>query len=192
MEKFKEQKTHFAKTRKQWRNWLEKNHAKEKCVYLVFYTKDSKLQGVSYVDAVEEALCFGWIDSTVYKRDEVSRYQFFAKRNPRGNWSASNKERVQRLLKQGLMMPAGQAMIDIAKKNGSWSVLDEAEKMIVPDDLLKLLKKNKKAFTNFQAFSPSAKKITLAWIYTAKQPETRKNRIKKVVELAAKNIKANQ
>src|SRR5689334_13226664 len=108
MEKFKDQKTYFAKTRKQWRKWLEKNHAKEKCVYLIFYIKDSKMKGVSYVDAVEEALCFGWIDSTVYKRDAESRYQFFSKRKPRGNWSASNKERVQRLLKQKLMTPAGQ------------------------------------------------------------------------------------
>jgi uncharacterized protein YdeI (YjbR/CyaY-like superfamily) len=96
MERFKDQKTYFAKTRKHWRSWLEKYHTKEKCVYLIFYTKDSKLQGVPYVDAVEEALCFGWIDSTVYKRDEKSRYQFFAKRNPRGNWSTSNKERVKR------------------------------------------------------------------------------------------------
>src|SRR5689334_11070923 len=192
MEIFKDQKTYIAKTRKHWRKWLEKNHVKEKCVYLIFYTKESKLQGVSYVDAVEEALCFGWIDSTVYKRDEESRYQFFAKRNPRGNWSASNKERVQRLLKQGLMMPAGQEMIDVAKKNGSWTVLDEAEKMVIPEDLQKLLKKNKKAFKNFQSFSPSAKKIILSWIYTAKRAETRMNRIKKGVELAAKNIKANQ
>src|SRR6185436_17686211 len=122
-----------------WRSWLEKYHAKEKCVYLIFYTKDSKLQGVTYVDAVEEALCFGWIDSTVYKRDAESRFQFFAKRNPRGNWSASNKERVKRLLKQGVMTPAGQAMIDIAKKNGSWDVLNEAEKMVIPNDLQKLL-----------------------------------------------------
>ena len=192
MELHKNQKTFFAKTRKHWRKWLEKNHVKEKCVYLIFHTKDSKIKGVPYAEAVEEALCFGWIDSTVYKRDHQSRYQFFAKRNPRGNWSASNKERVKRLLKQGMITPAGQAMIDIAKNNGSWTALNEAEKMIVPDDLQKLLQKNKKASENFQAFSPSSKKIILTWIYTAKLPATRINRIKKVVELASKNIKANQ
>jgi len=192
VEKFKDKKTYFAKTRNHWRKWLEKNHTGERCVYLIFYTKDSKQQGVPYVDAVEEALCFGWIDSTVYKRDTESRYQFFAKRNPRGNWSSSNKERVKRLLKQGLITPAGQAMIDIAKKNGSWSVLDSAEKMIIPDNLKKLLQKNKKALKNFEAFSTSAKKIILTWIYTAKRPETRLARIKKAVQLAAKNIKANQ
>jgi uncharacterized protein YdeI (YjbR/CyaY-like superfamily) len=192
MEKFKDKKTFFAKTREQWRKWLEKNHSKENCVYLILYRKESKTQGVSYSDAVEEALCFGWIDSTVYKRDEESRYQFFAKRNPKGNWSASNKERVKRLIVQDLMMPAGQAMIDIAKKTGTWTALDSVEKMIIPQDLKMRLEKNKKAFKNFEAFSPSAKKIILVWIQTAKRPETRLARIKKTVELAAKNIKANQ
>ena len=97
---------------------------------------------------------------------------------------------MKRLSKLGLIAPAGQAMIDIAKKNGSWSVLDEAEKMVIPEDLQNLLLKNKKAFENFHAFSPSAKKIMLTWIYTAKLPATRINRIKKVVALAAKNLKA--
>jgi len=192
VEKFKEQKTYFARSRKHWRSWLEKYHAKEKCVYLIFYTKDSDVQGVSYVDAVEEALCFGWIDSTVYKRDTVSRYQFFAKRNPRGTWSTSNKERVTRLIKQGLMTPAGQAMIDIAKQNGSWNSLNDVEKMVIPDDLQKALNKNKKAIANFHAFSPSAKKMILHRVYSAKRPETRAGRIKKAVEEAAKNIKPNQ
>jgi uncharacterized protein YdeI (YjbR/CyaY-like superfamily) len=127
-------------------------------VYLIFFGKESKIQSLPYADAVEEALCFGWIDSTVYKRDADSRYQFFAKRNPRGNWSASNKLRVGRLLKQGLMMPPGQAMIDIAKKSGTWTAMDDAEKMIIPEDLKIRLEKNKKAFINFQAFSPSSKK----------------------------------
>ena len=192
MERFKDKKVYFAKTRKQWRSWLERNHEKEKCVYLIFYVRESKSQGIPYADAVEEALCFGWIDSTVYKRDKDSRYQFFAKRNPRGNWSSSNKERVARLLKQGLMTPAGQALIDAAKKNGSWNVLAKAELMVVPDDLQRLLSKNKKALNNFNAFSPSSRKIILSWIYTAKRPETRLNRIKKTVELASRNIKANQ
>lgn len=192
MEKFKDKKTFFAKTRNQWRKWLQKYHSKEKCVYLIFYSKDSTTQGIPYADAVEEALCFGWIDSTVYKRDKESRYQFFAKRNPKGNWSASNKVRVARLLKQGLMMPAGQVMIDIAKKTGTWNVLDDVKKMVIPKDLKIRFEKNKKAFKNFQAFSPSAKKIILAWIQTAKRPETRQARIKKTVDLAAKNIRANQ
>jgi uncharacterized protein YdeI (YjbR/CyaY-like superfamily) len=192
MEKFKDKKTFFAKSRNQWRKWLEKYHNKEKCVYLILYKKERKQQGVSYVDAVEEALCFGWIDSTVYKRDEESRYQFFARRNPKGNWSASNKERVKRLIEQGLMMPAGQAMIDIAKKTGTWTALDSVEKMIIPQDLKMRLEKNKKAFKNFEAFSPSAKKIILGWIQSAKRPETRQVRIKKTVELAAMNIRANQ
>jgi len=190
METFKNQKTFFAKTRKHWRRWLEKNHDSEKCVWLIFYKKGSKTKGVEYVDAVEEALCFGWIDSTVYKRDEESRYQFFAKRKPQSNWSASNKERVERLLKQKLIAPAGQEMIDLAIKTGTWSVLEDAEKIIISNDLQKLFDKNKKAFKNFQAFSSSAKKIILSWIYTAKLPETRKERIRKTVEMAAKNVKA--
>ena len=185
-------KTYYPKDRKAWRRWLQQHHTKEPGVWLIYYKKNSGKSRVSYNDAVEEALCFGWIDSTVYKRDEVSRYQFFAKRNPRGNWSTSNKERVKRLSKQGFIMPAGQAMIDLAKKNGSWKALDKAEKMEVPEDLQKLLEKNKKALKHFQGFSSSSKKIILSWIYTAKRPETRMKRIKKVVELAAKNIRANQ
>jgi uncharacterized protein YdeI (YjbR/CyaY-like superfamily) len=190
MELFKNQKTYFAKSRKQWRKWLEKNHSAEKCVWLIFYKSESKIRGVDYADAVEEALCYGWIDSTVYKRDDESRYQFFAKRKPQSNWSASNRERVSRLQKLGLIMPPGQAMIDIAKKSGTWTATANAEKIIIEDDLQKLFDKNKKAFKNFQAFSPSAKKIILYWIYTAKRPETRKERMKTTVSLAAKNMKS--
>jgi uncharacterized protein YdeI (YjbR/CyaY-like superfamily) len=188
METFKDKKTFFAKTRKQWRKWLEKNHDKEKCVWLIFYKKNSKTKCVEYAEAVEEALCFGWIDSTVYKRDEDSRYQFFSKRKESSNWSMSNKERVERMLKQGLMMPSGQAMIDIAKKSGTWTLMDKVEKLIVPDDMKKLFDKNKKAFKNFQGFTPSARKIILAWIYSAKRPETMKERIRKTVELASRNV----
>jgi len=191
METFKDQKTFFAKTRKQWRKWLEKNHAEEKCVWLIFYKKDSKTKGIEYSDAVEEALCFGWIDSTVYKRDEESRYQFFAKRKPGSNWSSSNRERVERLLKLGLITPPGQAMIDIAKKTGTWTATENAEKIIISKDLQMLFNKNKKAFKNFHAFTPSAKKIILAWIYSAKRPETRMERIRKTVELASRNVKAH-
>ena len=132
-------KTFHAKTRKTWRKWLEKNHAKEKGVWLILYKKGNKVLCVNYVDAVEEALCFGWIDSIKKKRDEESSIQFFSKRKLKGNWAKSNRERVKKLIRQGLMTPAGQEMIDYAKKTGTWAASVETEKSVIPSDLKKTL-----------------------------------------------------
>lgn len=184
-------KTFYAKDRKAWRQWLEKNHANELSIWLIIYKKQSGTPSVYYDEAVDEALCFGWIDSKPNKRDEASYYQFFAKRNPKSKWSVVNKAKVQRLTEAGLMAPAGLAAIDIAKKSGSWTALDEVDNSIVPDDLQKLLNKNKAALKNFEAFPKSSKKIILEWIANAKKPETRQKRIEETVEKAAVNIKAN-
>jgi uncharacterized protein YdeI (YjbR/CyaY-like superfamily) len=107
-------KTFYAKSAKEWRKWLEKNHEKEKAVWIIFYKKDSGTPSVSYVEAVEQALCFGWIDSKANKRDEESYYQYFTKRKPKGMWASTNKARVDKLIAQGLMTPAGIEMIDLA------------------------------------------------------------------------------
>ena len=120
METNKGVETFYAKTRQQWRKWLEQNGQKKTEVCLILYKKDSKTPSVSYNDAVEEALCFGWIDSLTNKRDDDSRYQRFSPRKPAGNWSKSNVERVARLTDAGLMTEHGQKMIDIAKENGKW------------------------------------------------------------------------
>ncbi len=184
-------KTAQAKTPKEWRKWLEKNHQTEKSVWLIIYKKESGIPSVYYSEAVDEAICFGWIDSKRNIRDEVSFYQFFAKRNPKSNWSKVNKDKVAIFLEKGLMAPAGLESIEIAKQNGTWSALDEMEAMTIPDDLQKLLNKNRTAKINFENFPRSSKRVILEWILNAKRPETRLKRIEETVELAEKNIRAN-
>jgi uncharacterized protein YdeI (YjbR/CyaY-like superfamily) len=119
-------KTYYAKSRKDWRKWLEKNHEKERSVWLILYNKGSGKPTVTYPEAVEEALCYGWIDSKANKRDADSRYQYFTQRNPKSRWSESNRARVERLVKDGLMTPAGQNMVDVAQKSGTWTALGES------------------------------------------------------------------
>ena len=120
-----------------------------------------------------------------------SRYQRFSPRKANGNWSNTNREKAEMLMATKRMQPAGQKMIDLAKENGTWDLLVDVQNMVIPPDLMKLLKKNKTAFKNFESFSKSAKRIILEWIYNAKKPETRQKRIEETVALAAKNIKAN-
>lgn len=183
-------KTLAPLTRKAWRSWLEKNHVKEDNIWLILYNKGHANAGLDNPAAVEEALCFGWIDSKAVSRDEWSRYQFFSKRKPKSNWSKVNRQRVKRLTDAGLMRPAGQAMIDLAKRTGTWTAMEAIENDEVPADLEALFKKNKKAAENFKAFSPSARKMILTWIMSAKRPETRKARLEKTVAAAARNEKA--
>jgi uncharacterized protein YdeI (YjbR/CyaY-like superfamily) len=184
-------KTFQAKSRRAWRKWLEKNHVKEKSVWLIIHHKTNRAASVYYDEAVEEALCFGWIDSKPNKRDEESYYLFFSQRKPKSNWSKVNKERVEKLTEQGLMTAAGQTMIDLAKKSGTWLALNTVDNLEMPLDLQKHFDKNKTAFKNFQAFPPSSKRIILEWIRSAKRPETRLQRIKQSVELAEKDVRAN-
>ena len=169
MEIYKNINTYHAKTRKDWRNWLLKNHQLQKSVWLIIYKKESKTPSVYYPEAVDEALCFGWIDSLPNKRDENSYYQFFSKRNAKSNWSKVNKEKVAKLTAQGLMQPAGEAMIAIAKENGTWTALDEIENIILPDDLKALFEQNKTAYAHWEQFSRSSKRGILEWILNAKK-----------------------
>jgi uncharacterized protein YdeI (YjbR/CyaY-like superfamily) len=183
--------TFHAKTRNEWRSWLAENHQSEKSVWLIIYKKGSDTPSVYYPEAVDEALCFGWIDSKPNKRDENSYYQFFSKRNPKSNWSKVNKDKVAKLIAQGLIQPEGYKMIELAKKNGTWTALDEVENITIPDDLQELFSTNKTAFDHWEKFPRSSKRGILEWIMTAKKPETRQKRIEETVRLAADNIKAN-
>ena len=171
MESKKNTPSFHAKTRADWRKWLEKNYATEKVVWLIIYHKTAKTPSVYYAEAVEEALCFGWIDSLANKHDENSIYLSFYPRKPKSNWSKLNRERVERLAKDGLMMPAGQAMIDLAKETGTWDAMVDIENGIIPPDLQILFDRNKTAFDNFNAFAPSSRKLILKWIQDAKRPE---------------------
>lgn len=179
-----------AATPGEWRAWLAANAATEQAVWLIMYSRGSGVPSLSHMDAVADALCFGWIDSKSIKRDEQSRYQRFSPRNPKSNWSKINKELVERLTADGRMTPAGQAMIDEAKRTGTWDALTDAQNGVVPDDLQAALDANPEASRHFAAFPPSARRTILEWVTTAKRPETRQKRIATTVEQAAQNIRA--
>jgi uncharacterized protein YdeI (YjbR/CyaY-like superfamily) len=191
MELYNGSNTFHAKSQQEWRNWLIENHQIEKSVWLIIYRKESGIPSVYYPEAVDEALCFGWIDSKPNKRDDKSYYQFFSRRNPKSNWSKVNKNKVIRLLEQGLMHKSGLAMIEIAKTTGTWNALDEIEDIVLPEDLQKQFSNNKEAYENWEKFSRSSKRGILEWILNAKKPETRLKRIEETVSLAGQNIKAN-
>jgi uncharacterized protein YdeI (YjbR/CyaY-like superfamily) len=181
----------YAKSRAAWRKWLTKNHDKEECIWLIIYKKESGVPTVYYPEAVDEALCFGWIDSLVNKRDDESYYQYFAKRKPKSNWSKVNKDKVAVLSAAGLMTPAGQAMIDLAKETGTWNALDEVEQLQIPVELQEAFKANKTAYKNWEAFSRSTKRGILEWISNAKKPETKTKRVQETVDKAELGLKAN-
>ncbi len=185
-------KTFHAQDRAAWRAWLAENHTQENSVWLIIYKKDSGVPSIYYDQAVDEALCFGWIDSKPNKRDEQSFYQFFAKRNPKSKWSGVNKKKVAKLIGEGLMTDSGLEMIEIAKKSGTWTALDEVENLVIPDDMQQQLDANPTAKAFFDLFPPSTKRGILEWITNAKQAETRAKRISETVTLAEKNERANQ
>lgn len=173
--------------RSAWREWLHAHHETAKGCWVVV----AKLghDGVAYAEAVEEALCFGWIDGRTRPLDGFHTRQHFSPRKKGGTWARSNKERVERLETAGLMTEAGWAVIDAAQADGSWNALDEIEAMVVPDDLATALAASPQAATAFEGFAPSAKQAYLWWIKTAKRPETRSQRISDTVWLVERGIK---
>ena len=180
----------YVADRAAWRRWLAKHHARSPGIWLVFDKKSSRHDRLAYADAVEEALCFGWIDSTVRTLDDARYVQLMAPRKPKSTWSRTNKERVERLIAQGLMAAPGHASIERAKANGSWASLDAVESLVVPDDLASALRAHPGAAANFAAFSPSARKGYLHWITRAVRAETRAHRVAHVAQFAASNRKS--
>jgi len=176
-----------ARNRKEWRQWLQENHQTSPGIWLVYYKKNSKKTGISYDEAVEEALSFGWIDSRVNALDEERYMQIFTPRKPGSIWSKLNKQRVEKIIKEGIITPAGLEKIEVAKKDGSYYFLDDIDNLVIPLDLKDALDSNKAAKKNFEVFTDSVKKQILYWIKTAKRDTTRENRIKKVVSFAAEN-----
>jgi uncharacterized protein YdeI (YjbR/CyaY-like superfamily) len=177
--------------RHQWRAWLEEHHTTESEVWLIYYKKHTGKASVRYEEAVEEALCFGWIDSKVKRMDDESYMQRYTPRKDDSNWSESNKKRVKKLIKNGRMTQAGLAKIEIAKLNGAWNRLNDIERdLVVPDDLKLALAGNQKAAENFEKFPASSKKQYLWWLKSAKRSETRAKRIQEIIRRAEQNIKA--
>jgi uncharacterized protein YdeI (YjbR/CyaY-like superfamily) len=179
-----------ADDRATWHAWLEANHATARGAWLVTWRPHSGRVRLDYDAAIEEALCFGWVDSTGGHVDDERGKLYFAPRKPRSVWAASNKARVERLIGEGRMAPAGLAAIECAKANGSWEILAAAERLEVPEDLAAALEIHPPAAVNFAAFPPSARKMLLGWVALARRPETRSARITEIAEAAARDERA--
>lgn len=178
-------------SRAELRVWLETNHTRTESIWLVTFKKHIPDKYVAWDDIVEEALCFGWIDSVRRKLDADRTMLLLSPRRPGSPWSGLNKQRVERLLTANLMRPPGQAAIDQAQQDDSWTIYDDIEDLIIPDDLAAALAPNEAAARHFHAFSDSSKKAILWWIKSAKKPATRHKRIAETVRLAQHNIRAN-
>ena len=184
--------TFYPRNRQEWRAWLEENHDKKQNIWLIYYKQKSKIPTVSYSDAVDEALCFGWIDSKAKSLDEVKFMQFFSRRKEKSVWSKINKEKIESLINSGLMAPAGFAIIEKAKANGSWTILDDVEALIIPPDLEGAFSQKLNAKTYFLSLSRTDQRNILQWLVLAKRPETRQKRIDEIVDLAEQGQKPKQ
>ena len=180
------------KTRAAWRAWLARHHARTAGVWLISYKKAAGKPSVEYEAAVEEALCYGWVDSKPRKLDAERTMLWFAPRKPGSGWARTNKARVERLVAVGLMRPAGLAKVESAKRDGSWNRLDAVEALEIPPDLARALARHRPAAQHFDAFPRSVKRGILEWIASAKRPETRSKRVEETARLAARNVRANQ
>jgi len=185
----KEVTTFTPSNRQEWRTWLEQNHSHKQAVWLIYHKKSAQIPSITWSEAVDEALCFGWIDSLAKPVDSQRYMQFFSKRKPKSGWSKINKDKVEKLIEDGLMASAGFAVIETAKQNGSWSLLDEVENIVVPADLDEALADNPAAYEFFQTLSRSDKRNLLQWLVLAKKIETREKRIKEIIEFAAQKLK---
>jgi len=180
----------YFKTRKEWRKWLEKNHDTADEVWLKFYKKSSGKPRIPYNDSVEEALCFGWIDGKLKRINDDYYIQRFSPRRSGSRWSKYNIVRIQKLIENGLMAPAGLKAYQEALQKPELIYDNKADgDPEIPADLMKLLKRNKTALNNFLKFSQSARRIYIEWLKSGKRPETRERRIIRIVELAEKNIR---
>jgi uncharacterized protein YdeI (YjbR/CyaY-like superfamily) len=181
-----------CESRAEWREWLARNHGTSTGVWAVYQKKGGTGPSPDYEELVLEALCFGWIDSVARRVDAQRTKLYFCPRKKGGVWAASNTARVERLLAEGLMTPVGQAVIDQAKADGSWSKLDESESLTVPADLTKAFRAYPGSRANWAAFPAGVRKQLIFWVTDAKRPATRQKRVDEIARLAQQNIRANQ
>lgn len=182
-----EVETFYPTSQAMWRKWLSKNHVSKQSVWLVCYKRKSPKPTIAWSDAVDEALCFGWIDSKRVPIDEMKFMQFFSRRKSHGTWSKVNKVKIKELIDNGLMTQAGFEIIETAKRNGSWTILDDVEELKIPRDLNKELNNRTGSKKYFLSLSRSVRKAILQWVALARRPETRQKRINEIVDLAAQN-----
>ena len=173
----------------QWRTWLEAHHASETGIWLIYYKKSAAQPTLTWSEAVDEALCFGWIDSQAKPLDAERYMQFFSPRKSRSGWSRVNKEKVARLTAAGRLAPAGQACIETARHNGSWTLLDAVEALQLPDDLTEALHQHPGAHAFFVGLSRSDQRTLLQWLVLAKRPATRHSRLQAVVTRARQQLR---
>ena len=176
---------YYAADRASWRQWLVQNHAASRGVWLAYDKALGGKRRLSYEDIVDEAVSFGWIDSLTRSLDAGRAMLYLSPRKPKSPWSQSNKERVVRLVKKGLMTEAGLAVVEAAKRDGSWDAYNAVEQLTIPSDLEAAFADNKAAGQNFAAFSASSKKQLLRYVASAKRPDTRQKRIAQIVQAAA-------
>ena len=184
--------SHYFKNDKQWQAWLDTNHTQSEGIYLILYAVAHENESMRWEEAVRVALCFGWIDSTVKNIGPGKRRQYFCPRKPKSVWSKVNKDHIIDLKKKALMHKSGLASIKVAKKNGSWTALDDVEKGVIPEDLKAAFNKNEKAFENYQNFTRGQRKSYLYHLNQAKREETRQKRISEIIQLCQQNIKSRQ
>lgn len=173
------------------RAWLAENHRRDESIWLVRYKKSGGDKHVSWSQVVDEVLCYGWIDGQTRKLDAHRTMNLLSPRRPGSHWSKINKDKVEALIAEGRMTEHGLARIEAAKADGSWTLLDDAEALVVPDDLAAALGKNPKARAGWDAFPDSSKKPILFWITSAKRDTTREKRVRETARLAAKGLRAN-
>ncbi|MBW3633719.1 MAG: YdeI/OmpD-associated family protein [Chloroflexi bacterium] len=171
----------YAAVRAAWRAWLETHAETTAAVWLVYFKKGSGQPSITWDEAVEEALCFGWIDSKAKPIDDLRYWQYFSPRKPTSVWSKVNKARLERLIAAGLMREPGLRAIETAKANGSWSALDDVEALVIPEDLAAAFAESPGAREAFDRLSRTKRRNTLQWIATAKRPQTRAKRIAAIV-----------
>ena len=182
-----EAKTTYAKDRKEWRLWLQKNHKSKEGIWLIYYKKHTGQTSIPYTDAVEEAICFGWIDGRIKKIDDDKYMQRYTPRTPKSLWSELNIERAKKMIKLGNMTELGFKAFSEGMKTKER--VPSSKNFSVPPYFKTALIKNKKAWNNFQNFSPSAQLAYVYWVNTAKTEETRQKRIRKTIEQLARNKK---
>lgn len=168
-----------------WRAWLAEHHDRGRGVWLVFWKTRTQRTTLTYDEAVEQALCFGWIDSTTRSLDDERTAMWFSPRRRGSGWARSNKQRIARLEAAGLMAAPGRALIDAAKADGSWTMLDDVEDLVVPPDLAEAFAAHPGAREQWDAFSRSKRRAMLVWLVEAKKATTRTARIEKIAERAA-------
>src|SRR4030065_625910 len=179
----------YVTNRDEWREWLSENHVAEAGIWLIFYKKETSRPTIAYEAAVEEALCFGWIDSIIKKIDAMRYARKFTPRSGKSKWSPLNKKRANKMIKQGRMTEVGLAKIKAAKKMGLWDKdLRPRISLDIPPEFAKALARNKKAKGNFDKLAPSYRKYYIGWITAAKRLETKKRRIDESIALLEQGI----